>query len=202
MLHGRLFLHHVRIKGQIIVLTNTFSSIRLRYAGIWRNHVPVLRNGAEVMEYARGRHFHLFSDSLMKHAQCPDIQNTTISRAPHAFLDRGGNPIMLRADVPELLGDLTRMYLLYEPRGTFSGLPPVPDNACITWVKEICQTSAGLMAMSFEHKVAGHAALFPIRDGICELLIVAVPQKQHNGIGTQLLHSLIRKNREQLFINT
>lgn len=103
---------------------------------------------------------------------------------------------MLRADVPELLDDLTRMYLAYQPRGTFSGLPPVADKACISWVKEIIETSIGLMAMSFEHLVVGHAALFPIRDGICELLIVVAPQKQHNGIGTQLLHSLIQMGYE------
>jgi CBS domain-containing protein/GNAT superfamily N-acetyltransferase len=132
----------------------------------------------------------------MKHAPCPDISATTIYRAPHAFLDRGGNPIMLRADVPELLDDLTRMYLAYQPRGTFGGLPPVEDKACIKWVKEITGTSIGLMAMSFEHTVIGHAALFPIRDGTCELLIVVVPQKQHNGIGTQLLHSLIQMGYE------
>jgi CBS domain-containing protein/RimJ/RimL family protein N-acetyltransferase len=132
----------------------------------------------------------------MKHSQCPDIQNTTIFRTPHAFLDRGGNPIMLRADVPELLDDLTGMYLSYAPRGTFSGLPPVSDPACIKWVKEISGTSVGLMAMSFEHKVVGHAALFPIRDGACELLIVVVPQKQHNGIGTQLMRSLIQLGYE------
>lgn len=132
----------------------------------------------------------------MKHAQCPDISTTTIYRSPHAFLDRGGNPIMLRADVPELLDDLTRMYLAYQPRGTFSGLPPVADKACITWVKDITATSIGLMAMSFEHTVVGHAALFPIRDGTCELLIVVMPQKQHNGIGTQLLHSLIQMGYE------
>jgi diamine N-acetyltransferase len=132
----------------------------------------------------------------MKHAKCPDIQNTTIYRAPYAFLDRGGNPIMLRADVPELLDNLTQMYLTYQPRGTFSGLPPVSDPACIKWVKEITETSVGLMAMSFEHKVIGHATLFPIRDGTCELLIVVEPQKQHNGIGTQLLHSLIQMGYE------
>ncbi|MBN2109039.1 MAG: GNAT family N-acetyltransferase [Deltaproteobacteria bacterium] len=132
----------------------------------------------------------------MKHAHFPDISTTTMYSSPHAFLDRGGNPIMLRADVPELLDDLTRMYLAYQPRGTFSGLPPVADKACISWVKEIIETSIGLMAMSFEHLVVGHAALFPIRDGICELLIVVAPQKQHNGIGTQLLHSLIQMGYE------
>lgn len=132
----------------------------------------------------------------MKKDALPDIQNTTIFRTPYAFLDRGGNPIRLRADVPELLDDLTLMYLTYQPRGTFSGLPPVADKACIKWVKEITETSVGLMAMSFEHKVVGHAALFPIRDGTCELLIVVMPQKQHNGIGTQLLHSLIQMGHE------
>ena len=132
----------------------------------------------------------------MKHAQCPDIKNTTIYRSPRAFLDRGGNPIMLRADVPELLDNLSQMYLSYQPRGIFSGLPPVSDSACIKWVKEITETSVGLMAMSFEHKVIGHAALFPIRAGACELLIVVVPQKQHNGIGTQLMHSLIQMGHE------
>ena len=132
----------------------------------------------------------------MEHIQCPDIQNTTIFRSPHAFLDRGGNPIMLRADVPELLGDLTSMYLSYQPRGSFSGLPPVSDKACVTWVKEISKTSIGLMAMSFEHKVVGHAALFPIRDGVCELLILVMPQKQHNGIGTQLMRALIQMSYE------
>ena len=132
----------------------------------------------------------------MKHTKFPDIKNTSIYRAPPAFLDRGGNPIMLRADVPELLDNLTHMYLSYQPRGMFSGLPPVADSACIKWVKEITETSVGLMAMSFEHKVVGHAALFPIGDGTCELLIVVVPQKQHNGIGTQLMHSLIQMGYE------
>lgn len=131
----------------------------------------------------------------MKQTPCPDIECTTIYRSPHAFLDRGGNPIMLRADVPDLLDDLTRMYLAYPLRGTFSGLPPVDDKACVKWVKEITGTSIGLMTIS-EHQVVGHAALFPIRDGICELLIVVVPEKQHNGIGTQLMRSLIQMGCE------
>ena len=131
----------------------------------------------------------------MKHGLLPDIRTTTIFRSPHAFLDRGGNPIMLRADVSLLLKGLTAMYLGH-PRCMVSGLPPASDKACSEWVRNIVENGIGIVAMSFEQKIIGHAALFPIGEGICELLIVVAPQKQRNGIGTQLLHSLIQMGYE------
>ena len=129
-------------------------------------------------------------------AQLPAIDNTTIYRAPHAFLDRRGNPVMLRAVETQFLEEITEMYLAYQPRGTFSGLPPVKDEACIKWVQHITENSIGLMAMSCDQKVIGHAAIFPIRDGTCEILIVVLPQNQRSGIGTQLMRSLIQTGRE------
>ena len=49
------------------------------------------------------------------------------------------------------------MYLDYQPRNTFSGLPPIMDSACVTWVESMIRNGLNLVAISFEDGVIGMA---------------------------------------------
>jgi CBS domain-containing protein len=57
-------------------------------------------------------------------------------------------------------------------------------------------TGINLVALSFEHGVVGHVAVFPIDDLACELLIVVAPASQNTGIGTRLLRCCVQLTYE------
>ena len=115
-----------------------------------------------------------------------DLTETSLYHYPHAFIDREHEPVLI-----ELLGakrhrQLVDLYLAYEPRNSFSGLPPITDAACIAWVEGMTETGINLVALSFDRGIAGHLALFPINAESTEMLVVVCPAKQRVGIGTEL----------------
>jgi CBS domain-containing protein/GNAT superfamily N-acetyltransferase len=78
------------------------------------------------------------------------------------------------------------MYLAYQPRNSFQGLPPLDDAACKAWVNHMIGEGINLVALSFSKGVVGHTALFPVDDRVCEFLVVVCPELQNTGIGTRL----------------
>jgi len=110
---------------------------------------------------------------------------------PHAFVNKRGEPILLH-----LLGDrwehqLVRMYLTFEPRNSFDGLPPIDDAACVRWVEGMIRDAVNIVAISFWEGVIGHAALFPMGELRSEMLLVVAPRFQNCGVGTQLTHCAV-----------
>ena len=107
-------------------------------------------------------------------------------------------------------GRLIKMYLAFQPRNSFQGLPPLKDEVCVRWVRDMLATGihviacgspsagdpfavtgSGRHARTAEQTIIGHCALFPVNDKKCEILVVVCPGFQNLGIGTELVRSCI-----------
>jgi CBS domain-containing protein/RimJ/RimL family protein N-acetyltransferase len=115
---------------------------------------------------------------------------------PHAFVDRRGEPVLIRDLSGNHVERLLDMYLAYQPRGSFNGLPPIEDGACVMWVKHMVDTGINLVAQSFDAGVVGHAVLFPMQEGSYEFLVVVSPSHQGKGIGTELTRDVMQLGYE------
>jgi CBS domain-containing protein/RimJ/RimL family protein N-acetyltransferase len=120
-----------------------------------------------------------------------DLSDTTIQNFPHAFINRRGEPILIKPLDEKRREHLGAMYLAFCPRGCFSGLPPIDDDACTRWVRTMIATGANLIALSFGEGVVGHSALFPTDGDTCELMCAVSPPSQRAGIGTELTRCAI-----------
>ncbi|MHB1034886.1 MAG: GNAT family N-acetyltransferase [Pirellulales bacterium] len=116
----------------------------------------------------------------------PRAEGSTIYRKPRAFITKKGEAILIRTLDEKTCQGLSAMYLAFQPRNSFQGLPPITDTACSKWVDHMIGNGINMVALSFGDGVVGHAALFPIDDEVCEFLVVVSPPFQNSGIGTQL----------------
>ncbi len=147
----------------------------------------------------------------------PSAARTLHRCLPRRFLGKNGVPVETRrfpGDCPDFrlgkngtvpLGTaegaanaagqpLIDMYLAFQPRNSFQGLPPIKDEVCIRWVREILATGIHVVAVALqteEPAIIGHAAIFPINARKCEMLVVVCPGFQNVGIGTELVRSCI-----------
>jgi len=115
-----------------------------------------------------------------------DLADTTIENFPHAFINRRGEPVLIKPLDDKRRSQLLEMYLHFEPRPSFSGLPPAGDDACNRWVEGMCAEAVNLVALSFDAGVVGHTALFPIDHEACEMICALARRYRHIGIGTEL----------------
>jgi len=105
---------------------------------------------------------------------------------PQAVVTKRGEPILIRTLDEKLRAGLVAMYLAYQPRDSFQGLPPISDAACVRWVQGMMERGVHLVALAFGEGVVGHAALLPIDCRRCEYFTVVAPAYQNVGIGTHL----------------
>jgi CBS domain-containing protein/RimJ/RimL family protein N-acetyltransferase len=126
----------------------------------------------------------------MNRSLLPEV--TSIYSEPYAFIEKRGAPILIKPLSEGRHDRLIRMYLDFQPRNAFSGLPPITDPACISWVESMIRDGLNLVAISFEDGVVGHAAVFPMDDKRCEMLVAVSPEYQNVGIGTQLTRCIIQ----------
>jgi diamine N-acetyltransferase len=119
------------------------------------------------------------------------------SYLPRTFIGKNGTTIDL-GRLPEDAGQrLIEMYLAFQPRNSFQGLPPLKDEVCVRWVRDMLADGIHIVATAHEPPAAGrqpligHAALFPVNDTKCELLVVVCPGFQNVGIGTELVRGCI-----------
>jgi len=119
-------------------------------------------------------------------------ETATIYSEPYAFIDKRGNPILIKPLSQQRYDQLAKLYLDYEPKDSFSGLPPVSEKACIDWVQSMIRTGVNLVAISFDAGLVGHSAIFPIDRQRCEMFVAVSPQHQNVGIGTQLTQNIIQ----------
>ena len=124
------------------------------------------------------------------------LKNSTIYNYPHAFINKKEDPILVTTLNDERCQRLIEMYLAYQPRNSFQGLPPVQDRPCVQWVQHMIANGVNLVALSFGEGVVGHVALFPINDLVCEMLVVVSPPLQNTGIGTELVRCSIQLSDE------
>lgn len=121
-----------------------------------------------------------------------ELEQTSIYCSPLAFIDKRGNPILIKPLSEKLHEQLKRMYLDYEPRDDFAGLPPIRDDECVKWVEGMIRNGVNLVALSFGEGIIGHAAIFPMGNQTCEMLIVLIRGHQNTGIGTQMTRLIIQ----------
>lgn len=124
------------------------------------------------------------------------LEETTIYHFPYTFLTRRNEPVIIQPIDDKTLPQLTEMYLHSVPRNSFDGLPPIRDDRCRFWVHGMAEQGINLVALSISRGVVGHAALFPISETVCEMLLVVSPQFQNLGIGTQLTRCIIQLANE------
>lgn len=124
-------------------------------------------------------------------SRCFRIDPPALRCLPRTFAAKNGQPVELRL-LPESLHDrFVAMYLAFQPRNSFQGLPPIKDEICIRWAREMIRTGVNVVALDAEENVLGHIALFPINPSKCEMLVVVSPPFQNLGIGTELTRSII-----------
>jgi RimJ/RimL family protein N-acetyltransferase len=126
----------------------------------------------------------------------PRADGATIYSLPQAFINKRGDAILANMLDDKLSQRLVDMYLAFEPRNSFQGLPPISDAACVSWVRHMIDTGINLIALSFEAGLVGHSALFPVNDRVSEMLAVVSPPFQNIGIGTELTRCAIQLAHE------
>jgi CBS domain-containing protein/RimJ/RimL family protein N-acetyltransferase len=122
----------------------------------------------------------------------PRAEEATLYRKPRAFISKKGEAILIRLLDEKACQGLVAMYLAFQPRNSFQGLPPVSDEACTQWVHHMIGNGINIAALSFGDGVVGHAALYPMDNVVCELFVVVSPPFQNIGIGTQLTRCSIQ----------
>ena len=121
-----------------------------------------------------------------------NLGDTMIHNSPHTFINKKGDAILIKELDEKTHQRLVGMYLAYEPRNSFSGLPPTTDESCVQWVQGMIATGISLVAVSSDKSVVGHAALFPMDEETCEMLVVVSPKEQRLGIGSELTRCSIQ----------
>jgi CBS domain-containing protein len=120
------------------------------------------------------------------------VDGSTTESLPRAFINKRGEPVVIHMLDEKTAERLVEMYLAYQPRNSFQGLPPIKDEACVKWVRHMIANGTNLVALCFEKGVVGHAALFPMDEARCEMFVVVAPAVQNAGIGTELTRSSIQ----------
>jgi len=124
---------------------------------------------------------------------------TTLDRASRTFVTKRQESILIRAWDEAHAPRLLEMYLAFQPRPCFQGLPPPKDETCRKWVEHTIESGINLVALAGVPAVVGHAALFPIDAARCEMLVVVSPEYQNAGIGTALVRASIELATERGF---
>jgi ribosomal protein S18 acetylase RimI-like enzyme len=140
-----------------------------------------------------------------------DLAHSPVRCLPRIAVCKSGSAVELHRLDPQAGRRLIGMYLAFQPRNSFQGLPPIKDEICIKWVEDMLGNGIHVVAESrnragfrgsengtapfgerARHRtLIGHAALFPINDQKCEMLVVVCPAFQNFGIGTQLVRSCV-----------
>jgi RimJ/RimL family protein N-acetyltransferase len=110
---------------------------------------------------------------------------------PRTFRSKNGLAVELHHLPAGGGAQLIDRYLAFQPRNSFQGLPPLKDEACVRWVQDMLRTGIHVTASSAASPIIGHAAIFPINQQKCEMLVVVWPGFQDLGIGTALVQSCI-----------
>jgi RimJ/RimL family protein N-acetyltransferase len=133
----------------------------------------------------------------------PAFVETPVCCLPRSFRTKTGVPVELHRLTAASGQRLIDMYLAFQPRNSFQGLPPIKDEVCRKWVRDMLATGVHITAWAGRpgtdgsclpdepEGAIGHAALFPINAEKCEMLVVVCPGFQNSGIGTELVRSSI-----------
>jgi diamine N-acetyltransferase len=121
----------------------------------------------------------------------PPVAGTSLRGLPRRIIGKNGATLRLQRLPVAAHQRLVDMYLAFQPRNCFQGLPPLKDAVCIRWVEEMLRTGINVIAHDEQQGIVGHTALFPINPQKCEMLVVVCPGYQNLGVGTQLVQACI-----------
>lgn len=133
----------------------------------------------------------MVSDVDKKDSGGLSIAECSIFKQPYAFVDKHKDPQIIMPLDRDRHEKFRTMYLTEMPRTSLNGVPPLKDNACNAWLDQIMVTGNHLIAVSFDGKIVGNSALFPMKDRMWEILINVLPLYRGKGIGTQLARCAI-----------
>ncbi|MHB1036988.1 MAG: GNAT family N-acetyltransferase [Pirellulales bacterium] len=122
-----------------------------------------------------------------------------ICSLPRRFVAKSGQSVRFSLLSRAADERLVAMYLAFRPRNSFQGLPPLKDEVCVKWVREMISTGINFVAHSADESIVGHSAIFPVNDRKCEMLVVTSPGFQNLGIGTELVRCCIEGAGEMGF---
>lgn len=133
----------------------------------------------------------MVSDEDKKDSGGLSIAECSIFKQPYAFVDKHKDPQLIMPLDQSRHEKFRAMYFSEMPRTSLNGVPPLKDNACNAWLDQIIATGNHLIAVSFDGKIVGSSALFPMKDRMWEILISVLPLYRGKGIGTQLVRCAI-----------
>jgi RimJ/RimL family protein N-acetyltransferase len=116
---------------------------------------------------------------------------SAIKSLPRAFFSKDGRLLRLEILTENVHRQFLETYLGFQPRNSFQGLPPLKDEVCAKWVRQMIATGINVVARTSDTSIVGHTALFPIDQRKCEMLVVVWPGYQNVGVGTELTETCV-----------
>jgi RimJ/RimL family protein N-acetyltransferase len=112
-------------------------------------------------------------------------------------------PRILRRYGPELADSLLDMYLTFEPKAAYQGLPPFRKEVTRDWVVSLVDAPGNTNFVScVGERVIAHAALvhYPQLPDAQEIIIFVHQDYQHQGLGRQLFLATLNWACQQLHL--
>jgi RimJ/RimL family protein N-acetyltransferase len=107
--------------------------------------------------------------------------------------------VFLRRMQPEDLNQTWLMYLSFEPKGHFQGLPPVTPEQTREWLQTLVRKGATQFVLEVGERVIGHSVLCPgPQAGEAELAIFLHQDYRGRGLGKRLLLATLHYGCKQL----
>ena len=79
------------------------------------------------------------------------VPTSTLRCLPREFAAKNAQSVEVRILADEIQHQLLEMYLAFQPRNCFQGLPPIKDEVCTKWVREMLATGINLVARISHH---------------------------------------------------
>lgn len=117
---------------------------------------------------------------------------------PVIFKDKFGREITIRAYDIKDREALIQMYENYNPEDRSLGLPPVGRKAIERWIGYLEEKGFSIVA-EHQGRIVGHLAIVEDENnpGIVDLAIYLAREYQNQGIGTQMVKSIIEFARKK-----
>ncbi len=107
------------------------------------------------------------------------------------FKDKNDRYIMVRSyDFQQDRNELINMYGKFDPEDRCLGLPPVKEEALMTWLDYIDDKGISIIAEHNE-EIVGHLSVVPCGNEIAEVSIFIIKSYQNAGIGRKMVNTFL-----------